>query len=42
MEKFKKFSRAAWSKYKLIVAKYPVRAPIVALAIGCSLGYWVG
>ncbi len=42
MEKFKEYARVAWSKYKSVVAKYPVKAPIAALAIGFALGYWVG
>ena len=42
MEKFKKYAALAWSKYKLVVAKYPVRAPIAALVIGFALGYWAG
>ena len=42
METFKKYARLAWAKYKVIVAKYPVRSPLVALAIGGALGYWIG
>lgn len=42
METFKKYARLAWSKYKVLVAKYPVRSPLVALVIGLGLGYWIG
>ncbi len=42
MEKFKEYAALVWSKYKVIVAKYPVRSPLVALVIGAALGYWVG
>ena len=42
MEKFKEYARVAWSKYKSVVAEYPVKSPLVALAIGAALGYWVG
>lgn len=42
MEKFKEYARLAWATYKSTVAKYPVRSPLVALAIGFALGYWVG
>lgn len=42
MEKFKEYARVAWAKYKDVVAKYPIKASIVALAIGFVLGYWAG
>lgn len=42
METFKEYARLAWSTYKDLVATYPVKAPIAALAIGFALGYWVG
>jgi len=42
MESLKKYAALAWSKYKELVAQFPVRAPMVALAIGFALGYWVG
>lgn len=42
METFKEFISVLVSWYKDIVADYPVTAPLVALAIGFALGYWVG
>ncbi len=42
MDKFKEYVALVWHTYRETAYKYPVRTPMVALAIGFALGYWVG
>lgn len=41
MASYKEYFARVWDWYRVTVAKYPVRSPLVALAIGFVLGAWL-